>query len=146
VNVLKTRWETEKKYIGSINVLREKLEQAKYDLEKAQRSYDLDTAAKLQHGSIPQLEQQLRTAEVQLQQQDEVKRMLKEEVSEDDIAAIVSRWTHIPVSRLVEGEKEKLLGLAARLHERVIGQDEAVNAVADAVVRSRAGLPTRNAQ
>ena len=140
VNVLKTRWETEKKSIGAITALREQIEKAKYDLEKAQRAYDLDTAAKLQHGSIPQLEQQLHTAEEALQNNNDTQRMLKEEVSEDDIAAIVSRWTHIPVSRLVEGEKEKLLGLAARLHERVIGQEEAVNAVADAVVRSRAGL------
>ena len=140
VNVLKTRWETEKKSIGVISTLREQIEKAKYDLEKAQRAYDLDTAAKLQHGSIPQLEQQLQKAEEELRNKNDTPRMLKEEVSEEDIAAIVSRWTHIPVSRLVEGEKEKLLGLAARLHERVIGQDEAVNAVADAVVRSRAGL------
>ena len=139
VDVLKTRWETEKKQITSIGALREKLEAAKYELEKAQRDYDLDSAAKIRHGTIPQLEQQLRDAEKSLHARGE-QRLLKEEVSEEDIAAIVSRWTHIPVSRLVEGEKEKLLHLAQHLHQRVIGQDEAVAAVADAVVRARAGL------
>ena len=128
-----------KKQITSIGALREKLEAAKYELEKAQRDYDLDSAAKIRHGTIPQLEQQLRDAEKSLHARGE-QRLLKEEVSEEDIAAIVSRWTHIPVSRLVEGEKEKLLHLAQHLHQRVIGQDEAVAAVADAVVRARAGL------
>ena len=140
VDIMKTQWDTEKRQIDAINVLREKLEAAKYELEKAQRGYDLSAAAKIQHGSIPLLEQQIKDAEKSLQARSGAQRMLKEEVSEEDIAAIVSRWTHIPVSRLVEGEKEKLLRLADHLHRRVIGQDEAVNAVADAVLRARAGL------
>jgi ATP-dependent Clp protease ATP-binding subunit ClpB len=140
VDVLKTRWETEKNHITSISSLREQLEAEKYRLDKAQRSYDLDSAAKIRHGTIPQLEQQLQDAEKSLRLKSDTHRMLKEEVSEEDIAAIVSRWTHIPVSRLVEGEKEKLLHLTDHLHKRVIGQDEAVVAVADAVVRARAGL------
>jgi ATP-dependent Clp protease ATP-binding subunit ClpB len=143
VNILKTRWESEKKQISSITELRGKIESAKYDLEKAQRDYDLDTAAKIQHGTIPQLEQQLANAEKNLKSGDDSKRLLKEEVSEEDIAAIVSRWTHIPISKLVAGEREKYLNLGNILHSRVIGQDEAVNAVADAVLRARAGLKDR---
>ena len=140
VDILKTRWETGKTRVAALSLLREKLENAKHDLEKAQRAFDLDTAAKLQHGTIPQLEKQLRDAEKSLQSKNETDVMFKEEVTEEDIAAIVSRWTHIPVSRLVEGEKEKLLHLSEYLHKRVIGQNEAVDAVADAVVRARAGL------
>jgi len=120
--------------------LRKKIEQAKYELEKAQRGYDLNTAAQLTHGTIPQLEKQLADAEKSLKGKSGQDRLLKEEVDEEDIAAIVARWTHIPVSKLVEGEKEKVLSLAAHLHERVIGQNEAVDAVADAVLRGRAGL------
>ena len=140
VDVLKTRWETGKTRIAALSLMREKLEAARHELEKAQRAFDLDTAAKLQHGTIPQLERQLREAEKSLQSKNETDVMFKEEVTEEEIAAIVSRWTHIPVSRLVEGEKDKLLHLADYLHHRVIGQNEAVDAVADAVVRARAGL------
>jgi ATP-dependent Clp protease ATP-binding subunit ClpB len=140
VAALKALWESEKKRISSISALREKLEAAKYELEKAQRDYDLNTAAKLQHGTIPLLEGQIKDAEKALGDREGQERMLREEVSEEDIAAIVSRWTHIPVSRLVEGEKEKLLALSDNLHRRVIGQEEAVTAVADAIIRARAGL------
>jgi len=137
---LKALWESEKSKIASISALREQLETAKYELEKARRDYDLNTAAKLQHGTIPQLEGQIKDAEKALSARKGSQRLLREEVSEEDIAAIVSRWTHIPVSRLVEGEKEKLLALSENLHRRVIGQEEAVTAVADAIIRARAGL------
>jgi ATP-dependent Clp protease ATP-binding subunit ClpB len=136
---LKLRWDTEKQQIAGLQQMRQKLEQAKYELEKAQRNYDLNTAAQIQHGTIPQLERQLAGAEKALKAGNG-NRLLKEEVDEEDIAAIVARWTHIPVSKLVEGEKEKVLSLAKHLHERVIGQNEAVDAVADAVLRGRAGL------
>jgi ATP-dependent Clp protease ATP-binding subunit ClpB len=137
---LRLRWDAEKQQIGGLQQLRQKLEQARYELEKAQRNYDLNAAAQLQHGAIPQLERQLADAEKKLKAKNNGSRLIKEEVDEEDVAAIVSRWTHIPVSKLVEGEKEKVLSLAAHLHERVIGQNEAVDAVADAVLRGRAGL------
>jgi ATP-dependent Clp protease ATP-binding subunit ClpB len=137
---LRLRWDAEKQQIAGLQQLRQKLEQARYELEKAQRNYDLNTAAQLQHGAIPQLERQLADAEKKLKAKSNGSRLIKEEVDEEDVAAIVSRWTHIPVSKLVEGEKEKVLSLAAHLHERVIGQNEAVDAVADAVLRGRAGL------
>jgi ATP-dependent Clp protease ATP-binding subunit ClpB len=140
VDALKTRWETGKTRVAALSLMREKLDAARHDLEKAQRSFDLDTAAKLQHGTIPQLEKQLRDAEKSLESKNDSGVMFKEEVTEEEIAGIVSRWTHIPISRLVEGEKEKLLHLAEHLHKRVIGQNEAVDAVADAVIRARAGL------
>jgi len=137
---LKARWETEKGRVGSLRVLREKLETARAGLERAERDYNLSKAAELRHGAIPALEAQLRSGEAQLLGGDRANRMLREEVDEEDIAEIISRWTHIPVSRLIAGEKEKLLGLAGHLHKRVIGQNEAVDAVADAVLRARAGL------
>jgi len=140
VRSLRLRWDNEKLQINALQLMRQKLEQAKFDLENAQRNYDLNTAAQLQHGTIPQLEKQLSDAEQKFRTSADANRLLKEEVDEDDIAAIVARWTHIPVSKLVEGEKEKILSLAAHLHERVIGQNEAVEAVADAVIRGRAGL------
>jgi ATP-dependent Clp protease ATP-binding subunit ClpB len=136
---LRLRWDSEKAQIASLQQMRQKLEQAKYELEKAQRKYDLNTAAQIQHGTIPQLERQLADAEKALKAGNG-NRLLKEEVDEEDIAAIVARWTHVPVHKLVEGEKEKVLLLAQHLHERVIGQNEAVDAVADAVLRGRAGL------
>ena len=137
-NALKVRWESEKKRVAHLRSLREELEHVKEELERARRAYELDKAAQLQHGTIPNLEQQIKVDEAALQQISG--RLLKEEVDEDDIAGIISRWTHIPVSKLVEGEKQKLLQLAGNLHKWVIGQDEAVNFVADAVVRARAGL------
>ncbi len=141
---LKARWESEKSKVGSLQALREKLEAARGELERAERDYNLSRAAELRHGTIPTLEQQLQDGEQALTEQDSSKRMLKEEVDEEDIAGIISRWTHIPVSKLIAGEKEKLLALGDVLHQRVIGQDEAVDAVADAVVRARAGLKDPN--
>jgi ATP-dependent Clp protease ATP-binding subunit ClpB len=137
---LRARWEAEKAEVGKLQGLREQIEAARVELEKAEREYNLSTAAELRHGRIPQLERTLAAAEGSLKTAGTGDRLLKEEVDEEDVAAIISRWTHIPVSRLVQGEKEKLLGLGARLHERVVGQDEAVDAVADAVLRARAGL------
>ena len=140
---LRARWENEKRSIENIQNLRESLELARVQLEKAERDYDLNRAAELRHGTIPGIEKQIKEAE------DSIKnisgsRLLKEEVDAEDIAAIVSRWTHIPVSKLLASEKAKLLSLADTLHERVIGQDEAVQAVADAVLRARAGLQDPN--
>ncbi|MDD2403595.1 MAG: ATP-dependent chaperone ClpB [Victivallaceae bacterium] len=141
---LRARWDNEKRSIADLQVLREALETTKNALDRAERDYNLEKAAELRHGTIPGLEKQLKDAETKLKAGGE-NRLLKEEVDEEDIAAIISRWTHIPVQRLIQSEKEKLLELGSRLHERVIGQDEAVSAVADAVLRARAGLksPTR---
>ncbi len=136
---LRLRYENEKKAIAGLRDLRQSVEMAKVRLEKAEREYDLEKAAELRHGTIPKLEQQIADAEAKIKQS-EGSRLLKEEVDDEDIAAIVSRWTHIPVSKLVQGEKDKLLRLGETLHRRVVGQDEAVTAVADAVLRSRAGL------
>ena len=137
--VLKTEWEAEKKSISDVGTLRESLELAKRNLAKAEREYDLNKAAELRHGIIPGLEKQIKAIEEKVKD-DSGKRLLKEQVDEEDIAEIVSRWTHIPVSKLVQGEREKLLSLPQKLHERVVGQDDAVTAVADSVLRARAGL------
>jgi len=138
---LRTEWEAEKKKISEIRDLRESLELAKQTLQKAEREYDLETAAKLRHGTIPSIEQQIENAEIFLNNSDG-KRLLKENVTESDIAEIVAHWTNIPVTKLVAGEKEKILALNEKLHERVIGQSDAVQAVSDAVLRARAGLKT----
>ena len=137
---LRVRWENEKESISEIRVLRESYELAKINLEKAEREYNLEKAAELKHGTIPGIEEQLIKAEEKLSKEKESSRLLKEEVTDDEIAEIISRWTHIPVSKLVQGEREKLLDLDKNLHQRVIGQDEAVDAVADAVIRARAGI------
>ncbi|MBD3322715.1 MAG: AAA domain-containing protein, partial [Chitinivibrionales bacterium] len=135
---MKTRWENEKKKITELQEMRERLDQYKGALERAERGYDLNRAAQLRHGEIPALESEIAAAEEKLRDQES--RIMKEEVDEQDVAAIISRWTHIPVSRLIESEKDKLLTLSEHLHRRVVGQDEAVDAVADAVLRARAGL------
>ncbi len=138
---LRAKWEAEKHSIAQIRTLREGLEIAKANLAKAERDYDLERAAELRHGSIPGIEKQLADAEKKLKESENGENaLLKEDVDEEDIAEIVSRWTRIPVSKLVRTEREKLLQLSAKLHERVIGQDEAVEAVSDAVLRARAGL------
>ncbi len=141
---LKTRWENEKKAIAEIRTLRESIEIAKQKLDKAERDYELDKAAEFKHGVIPGLQKQLEDKEKKLNSASKDSRLLKEEVGEEDIAEIISRWTHIPVSKLVQGEKEKLLSLGSNLHMRVVGQNEAVEAVADAVIRARAGLKDPN--
>ena len=140
---LRTRWENEKKSIAELRTLRESLDTARVQLDKAERDYQLEDAARLRHGVIPGLEKQIREAETALRSTADT-RLLKEEVDEEDIAAIISRWTGIPVSKLVQSEKEKLLKLNELLHTRVVGQDEAVTAVADAVLRARANLQDPN--
>lgn len=136
---LQARYDNEKRIITRIRDCREALDLAKSQLEKAERSYDLERAAELRHGTIPKLEKQLADTEKEMRENNSA-RMLKEEVGEEEIAAVISYWTHIPVTKLVQSEKEKLLSLASVLHESVIGQDEAVTAVSDAVLRARAGL------
>jgi ATP-dependent Clp protease ATP-binding subunit ClpB len=142
-DALRSRWESEREEAQSVAALREKIDQTKVAIEQATRAYDLNRAAELQYGTLVQLEQQLREAE-QRAAAGQDGRMVKEEVDGEDIAGIVSRWTGIPVSRLVEGEIEKLMKMEDRLHERVIGQDEAITAVANAIRRSRAGLSDPN--
>ncbi|MEN8687024.1 MAG: ATP-dependent chaperone ClpB [Desulfuromonadales bacterium] len=137
---LRTQWDTEKEGIKTVQVLREKIEKVRQEIEVAEREYDLNRAAELKHGRLPELERQLVESEGKLPGAEEGTRLLREEVTEDEIAGIVSRWTGIPVTRLVEGEKEKLLKLDEILHRRVIGQNEAVQLVADAVIRARAGI------
>ena len=138
---LRAQWEAEKQSIGQLRTLREGLEIAKANLAKAEREYDLDKAAELRHGTIPGIEKQIAAAELKIKEHCAGgNRLLKEDVDEEDIAQIVSRWTRIPVSKLVRTEREKLLHLGEKLHQRVIGQDEAVEAVSDAVLRARAGL------
>jgi len=137
---LKTAWNAEKSSIGQTQTLRESLELAKRNLEKAERDYNYERAAELKHSTIPGIERQIAAAEKKIKEGGTENRLLKEEVTEDEIAEIVSRWTHIPVSKLVRGEREKLLRLSEQLHLRVVGQEEAVDAVADAVVRARAGM------
>ncbi|WP_458121399.1 ATP-dependent chaperone ClpB [Paenibacillus sp. Z6-24] len=140
---MRARWEKEKEVIENVNTLKKRLEQARLDLEKAQEEYDLNKSAELSYGIIPGLERELKEAE-EAAHQDQEGRLLREAVTDEEIADIVSRWTGVPVSRLVEGEREKLLRLEEVLHERVVGQDEAVQLVADAVIRSRAGIKDPN--
>ncbi len=137
---LSAQWQLEKGGIRSVQQLREEIEQMRLDIGEAERAYDLNRAAELKHGKLPALEQQLKAQEQQLQTTDDADKMLREEVTDDEIAEIVARWTGIPVTRLVESEREKLLKLDQILHQRVIGQDEAVQRVSDAVIRARAGI------
>ena len=139
-DALKAQWDSEKRIIDDIQKLREALELARTEMEQAQRQGDLRRVAEYQYGKIPELEKQLKELEAKAAGGDEGPRLLREEVAADEVAEVVSRWTGIPVSRLLEGEKEKLLRLDHILHERVVGQDEAVQAVADAVIRARSGL------
>jgi ATP-dependent Clp protease ATP-binding subunit ClpB len=139
-DAMKAQWEAERQAIHKLQSLREELEQVRREIEEAERRYDLNKAAELRHGKLPELERRLRAEEERLNQKQGGTRLLREEVTEDEIAEIVARWTGIPVSRLVEGEREKLLRLDEVLHERVIGQEEAVRLVADAVLRARAGI------
>ena len=134
-------WQREKETVGAAQDVREQLDQARIELERAQREADLGRAAELQYGTIPELEKQLQAAESAEAERDASEpRFLKEDVDAEDVAEVVAKWTGIPVSRLMEGEIEKLVHMEERLHERVIGQDEAVEAVASALRRSRAGL------
>ncbi|MBY0513339.1 MAG: ATP-dependent chaperone ClpB [Gemmataceae bacterium] len=142
-DAMKARWQAEKQGVQQIQTVREQIEQVKLDIERAERQYDLNRAAELKYGTLPDLEKKLAAAEAAADHRRE-NRLVKEEVGEEEIAAVVSRWTGVPVSKLLEGEREKLLHLGDELHERVIGQDEAVTAVAEAVVRARSGLKDPN--
>ena len=144
LQALKTRWDSEKASVARLRKTREAMEEVKQAMERAERAYDLNRVAELRYGELPRLARELALEQEQLGKKQGESRLLKEEVDEDDIAAIVSRWTGIPVSRLVEGETEKLLKLSELLHQRVVGQDEAVQAVADAVLRARSGIKDPN--
>ncbi|OAI46210.1 ATP-dependent chaperone ClpB [Nitrospira sp. SCGC AG-212-E16] len=144
LQALKTRWDSEKASVSRLRKTREAMEEVKQAIERAERAYDLNRVAELRYGELPRLERELALEQQQLGKKQGESRLLKEEVDEDDIAAVVSRWTGIPVSRLVEGETEKLLKLGELLHQRVVGQDEAVQAVADAVLRARSGIKDPN--
>jgi len=141
---LHTRWETEKQAIAALREVKEKIEQANIEMEDAERRNDLEKAARLRYGLLRELEQKLREAENRLKEIQSEGALLKEEVDAEEIAEIVSRWTGIPVSRLMEGEMQKLLHMEERLHQRVVGQDDAIRSVSNAVRRARAGLQDPN--
>ncbi|HEV2771108.1 MAG TPA: AAA family ATPase, partial [Solirubrobacteraceae bacterium] len=138
---MKAQWTSEKEAITAVRDVKERLEQSHREAERAERDADLETAAKLRYGAIPELEAALATAEEQATGD---RRFFKEEVDEEDVAEVVAKWTGIPVSKLMEGEIEKLVHMEARLHDRVVGQEEAVDAVSNARRRSRAGLQDPN--
>jgi ATP-dependent Clp protease ATP-binding subunit ClpB len=140
VDTFKAQWDVEKDALHQVQQVREQIEQAGHQLEAAERNYDLNTAAEIRHGRLPQLERQLAELEQTAAQRPEGQKLLHESVGADEIAGIVAKWTGIPVERMLEGEKEKLLKLDELLHKRVIGQDEAVQLVSDAVIRARAGI------
>ena len=140
---LKVQWQKEKEGISELQKLKERAEQVRHEIEEAERSANFEKAAELKYGTLVQLEKQLKEKEKQLADR-KGQQLLKEEVDEEDIAEVVSRWTHIPVSRLMEGEVQKLLHMEERLHLRVVGQDEAITAVANAIRRARAGIQDPN--
>jgi ATP-dependent Clp protease ATP-binding subunit ClpB len=139
-DALRAQWDAERQALKRVQELRQEIEHVRHEAEEAERRYDLNRAAELRHGRLPDLERRLQAEEERLSTKQGGKRLLREVVTEDEIAGIVSRWTGIPVSRLEEGEREKLLRLDEILHERVIGQDEAVQLVADAIIRARSGI------
>ena len=137
METIKRQWENERKGIDDVRVLRERIEFTRAEMERAERAYDLNLVAELKHGKLPTLEAELENLEKAEKREDSI---LKEEVTAEEIADIVARWTGVPVTKLIEGEREKLLRLQSILHERVIGQDEAVDAVSEAIMRARAGI------
>ncbi len=141
---LTAQWENEKTSVNAVSIVQQQLEQAKLELEQAERRYDRNKAAELKHGRIPELEKKLAGIEKQSTQHATRNTLLRQEVTDEDIAEVVASWTHIPVSRMLEGEREKLLKMEERLQQRVIGQTEAVKAVSNAVRRSRSGLQDPN--
>ena len=143
-NSMKARWEAEKEAIGKVTRLREEIERVNAEIERAERSYDLNRAAELKYGELPKLKQELEKEETVAEESRGGNSLLRDRVTEEEIARIVGRWTGIPVSKLMEGEREKLLHLEDVLHERVIGQDEAVQKVSEAILRSRAGIQDPN--
>jgi ATP-dependent Clp protease ATP-binding subunit ClpB len=142
-NARKAQWDNEKNAIGKVQKLREQIESANAELERAERAYDLNKASELKYGTIPSLKKELE-AEEALSEQAKRDSLLRDKVTEEEIARIVERWTGIPVAKLMEGEREKLLHLEDILHKRVIGQDEAVSRVSEAILRSRAGIQDPN--
>ncbi|WP_285767588.1 ATP-dependent chaperone ClpB [Peribacillus sp. SI8-4] len=143
-NGMKSKWQMEKSALQKVQDQREELEKLRHELEQAENDYDLNRAAELRHGRIPELQKELEAMENELEQEKQDSRLLRQEVTEEEIASIVARWTGIPISKLVESEREKLLRLSDILHERVIGQGEAVDLVSDAVLRARAGIKDPN--
>jgi ATP-dependent Clp protease ATP-binding subunit ClpB len=143
-SALQAQWQAEKQAVQKLRDLRQQIEEVKVQIDKAERAYDLNKAAELKYGRLTQLERELATQQDKLSEKQGKSRLLKEEVDEEDIAEVVSRWTGIPVSKLLEGELKKLLALEDELHKRVIGQDEAVDAVSEAVIRARSGLKDPN--
>ena len=143
-NAMKARWEAEKEAIGKVSSLREEIERVNAEIEKAERTYDLNRAAELKYGELPKLKQELEKEEAIAEESKSENSLLRDKVTEEEIARIVGRWTGIPVAKLMEGEREKLLHLEDVLHERVIGQDEAVKKVSEAILRSRAGIQDPN--
>jgi ATP-dependent Clp protease ATP-binding subunit ClpB len=143
-NTLTAHWEQEKTAIQASRQLKEQIEQVKLEMQRVQQTGDYAKASELQYGKLPELERKVKDEEARLADLQQGRRMLKEEVDEEDIADVVSRWTHIPVSRLMEGEIQKLIKMEERLHQRVIGQDQAIAAVANAIRRARAGLQDPN--
>ena len=141
---MKSKWENEKNAISKVQKLREEIEQVNADIEKAQREYDLNKAAELKYGRLPALQKELETEEALAEESKKHSSLLRDKVTDEEIARIIERWTGIPVSRLMEGEREKLLHLDDVLHQRVIGQDEAVEKVSEAIIRSRAGISNPN--
>jgi ATP-dependent Clp protease ATP-binding subunit ClpB len=144
LEALKTRWESEKNSVSKLRKIRQHIEEVKQTIERSERAYDLNKVAELRYGELPRLERELELEQQSLGKKQNETRLLKEEVDEEDIASVVSRWTGIPVTRLVEGEMEKLLKLDELLHRRVVGQEQAVTAVADAVLRARSGIKDPN--
>lgn len=144
-DAMRAQWEAERQALREVQALRREIEQVRLESERAEREYDLNRAASLRHGKLPELERRLEAGEERLEAKQGARRLLREIVTADEIASIVAQWTGIPVSRLQEGERAKILRLDDVLHERVIGQDEAVQVVTDAVVRARSGIknPTR---
>ena len=143
-NAMKARWENEKNSIGKVQKLREEIEHIGGEIAEAERNYDLNRAAELKYGKLPQLQKELAEQEKIAEEAKSDSTLLRDKVTEEEIARIVARWTGIPVSKLMEGEREKLLHLDDTLHERVIGQDEAVEKVCEAILRSRAGIQNPN--
>ena len=143
-NAMKARWEAEKEAIGKVSALREEIERVNAEIEQAERTYDLNRAAELKYGELPKLKQDLEKEEAVAEESKSENSLLRDKVTEEEIARIVGRWTGIPVAKLMEGEREKLLHLEDVLHERVIGQDEAVKKVSEAILRSRAGIQDPN--
>ncbi len=144
LGTMRAQWEGEKKAIANVQDLREKIEQARHDIEEAERAYKLNRVAELRYGTLPQLESQLEEKQKIIAENHSGESLLREEVTEEEIAEVVSRWSNIPVTRLMEGERQKLLKLDEILHKRVVGQDEAIQATSNAILRARAGIKDPN--